>query len=168
MGSLDLRSLDAHCDHEPGRPVWCPRFSVFQRSDTLKGGHRTGRFMESPLSVETECFVPMNFNVRKPLIIKPGTLRFMGSPLSVETECFVPMNRIESHASSAPLRSVAAVCSGAPLWLPVGENGSGSRLMHCLVSECFPLGRFVLPYGESGAAVRDGFESNVYATPACA
>jgi hypothetical protein len=92
----------------------------------------------------------------------------MESPLSVETECFVPMNRVGSAAWFAPLRSVAAVSSGAPIGLPVGENGSGSRLMHCLVSECFPLGRFVLPFGESGVAVADETESHVYATPACA
>ena len=95
-------------------------------------------------------------------------VRFMESRLSVKTECFVPMNQLGSHALFAPLRSVAAVSSGAPFGLPVGENGSGSRLMHCLVSTCFPLGRFVLSFGESGVAAADRFESNVYATLACA
>ena len=94
--------------------------------------------------------------------------RFRESLLSVETECFVPMNRIEFDASSALLRSVAAVSSGAPFGLPVGENGSGSRRMHCLVSECFPLGMFVLPFGESGAAVAGELAPNVYATLAWA
>jgi hypothetical protein len=34
-------------DHEPGRAVWCPGFSLLEQTDTLKGGHRTHRFMES-------------------------------------------------------------------------------------------------------------------------
>jgi len=34
-------------DHEPGRVVRCSRFSVLGHWDTLKGGHRTVRFMES-------------------------------------------------------------------------------------------------------------------------
>jgi len=29
--------------------VWCPRFSVFQRPDTLKGGHQT-RFSDGLLA----------------------------------------------------------------------------------------------------------------------
>jgi len=39
-------SQTAHGDHEPGRPVRCPRFSAFRRASTLKGGHRTRRFRE--------------------------------------------------------------------------------------------------------------------------
>jgi hypothetical protein len=43
---LDAKPIGAPWDHEPGRLVGCSRFSVFGHPDTLKGGHRTGWFME--------------------------------------------------------------------------------------------------------------------------
>jgi hypothetical protein len=41
----------AHREPEPGRPVWCPGFSVFGHPDILKGGHQTRWFMERLLCI---------------------------------------------------------------------------------------------------------------------
>jgi hypothetical protein len=48
MGGFDLQLLDTHRDHEAGVSARCPPFRVFSYPpDTIKGGHRTRRFMES-------------------------------------------------------------------------------------------------------------------------
>jgi hypothetical protein len=48
MGSFELQLLDAHRGCELDASVRCPPFRVFSSPpDTLKGGHRTRRFMES-------------------------------------------------------------------------------------------------------------------------